>query len=66
MTLSLRPYRKADSPISKSQNSPVPPGSRSRITAILNRNTRDVSTDLMLRVMAGLGYRATLTFSPEA
>ena len=39
---------------------------RSRITAILNRNTKDVSTDLMLRVMAGLGYRASLTFSPAA
>ena len=38
----------------------------SRITTILNRNTKDVSTDLMLRVMAGLGYRATLTFSPVA
>ena len=40
--------------------------SRSRITAILNRNTKDVSTDLMLRVMASLGYRAILTFSPAA
>jgi predicted XRE-type DNA-binding protein len=36
--------------------------SRSRITAILNRNTKDVSTDLMLRIMASLGYRAKLTF----
>ena len=26
--------------------------SRSRMTAILNRNTQDVSTDLMLRIMA--------------
>ncbi|MBI3249928.1 MAG: XRE family transcriptional regulator [Deltaproteobacteria bacterium] len=40
--------------------------SRSRITAILNRNTKDVSTDLMLRVMASLGYRAKLTFSRAA
>ena len=38
----------------------------SRITAMLNRNTKDVSADLMLRVMAGLGYRASLTFSPPA
>ncbi len=34
--------------------------------AILNRNTHDVSTDLMLRIMASLGYRATLTFSRVA
>jgi predicted XRE-type DNA-binding protein len=40
--------------------------SRSRITAILNRNTKDVSTDLMLRVIASLGYRAKLTFSRAA
>ncbi len=40
--------------------------SRSRITAILNRNTKDVSTDLMLRIMASLGYRAKLTFSRAA
>jgi predicted XRE-type DNA-binding protein len=40
--------------------------SRSRITAILNRNTKDVSTDLMLCVMTSLGYRATLAFSPTA
>ena len=35
--------------------------SRSRITAILNRNTHDVSTDLMLRILASLGYRARIT-----
>ena len=29
--------------------------SRTRITAILNRNTKDISTDLMLRVLASLG-----------
>lgn len=40
--------------------------SRSRITAILNRNTTDVSTDLMLRIMASLGYRAKVTFSRAA
>ena len=40
--------------------------SRSRMTAILNRNTKDVSTDLMLRIMASLGYRAKLTFSEAA
>ena len=40
--------------------------SRSRMTAILNRNTHDVSTDLMLCIMASLGYRAKLTFSRVA
>jgi predicted XRE-type DNA-binding protein len=29
--------------------------SRSRVTAILNRNTTDVSTDLLLRIIVSLG-----------
>lgn len=37
--------------------------SRTRITAIMNRNTTDISTDLMLRVLASLGYRVRLSFS---
>jgi predicted XRE-type DNA-binding protein len=36
--------------------------SRSRLTAILNRNTAHVSTDLMLRILLALGYRARITF----
>ena len=40
--------------------------SRTRITAILNRNTRDISTDLMLRVLASLGVRARLQFKKAA
>jgi predicted XRE-type DNA-binding protein len=40
--------------------------SRSRITAILNRNTQDVSTDLLLRILGRLGYRAKLTFTRTA
>jgi lambda repressor-like predicted transcriptional regulator len=36
--------------------------SRTRLTAILNRNTRHVSTDLMLRILAALGYSAKITF----
>ena len=35
--------------------------SRSRVTAILNRDTHDVSTDLLLRIAAALGYRARIT-----
>jgi len=40
--------------------------SRSRVTAILNRNTQDVSTDLLLRILARLGYRAKISFSRAA
>lgn len=36
--------------------------SRARLTAILNRNTAHVSTDLMLRILASLGYGATIAF----
>jgi len=37
--------------------------SRTRVTAILNCNTAHVSTDLMLRILAVLGYRAKITFT---
>ena len=37
--------------------------SRTRVTAILNRNTHDISTDLMLRVLASLGVQAKLQFN---
>ena len=40
--------------------------SRTRLTAILNRNTHGVSTDLMLRILARLGYRAKISFSRAA
>lgn len=40
--------------------------SRTRITAILNRNTHDISTDLMLRVLASLGVAAKLQFKTAA
>lgn len=40
--------------------------SRTRVTAILNRNTNNVSTDLMLRILGSLGYRAKLSFSKAA
>lgn len=40
--------------------------SRTRVTAILNRNTHNVSTDLMLRILGSLGYRAKLSFSKAA
>ena len=34
--------------------------SRTRMTALLNRNISDVSTDLMLRVLSVLGYKTRL------
>ena len=37
--------------------------SRSRLTAILNRNTTKVSTDLLLRILGALGYRTKMTFT---
>lgn len=40
--------------------------SRTRITALLNHNTSDISTDLMLRVLSALGYKATLKVSKVA
>jgi len=40
--------------------------SRTRVTAILNRNTKSVSTDLMLRVLYALGYMAKLRIKRAA
>lgn len=40
--------------------------SRTRITAILNRNTKNVSTDLLLRVLYALGYTAKIKFQRAA
>ena len=40
--------------------------SRTRVTAILNCNTKDVSTDLLLRVLYALGYTAKIRFERAA
>lgn len=40
--------------------------SRTRVTAILNHNTQDISTDLLLRVLYALGYAAKITFQRAA
>jgi predicted XRE-type DNA-binding protein len=40
--------------------------SRTRVTAIMNRNTKDISTDLFLRVLYALGYTAKIRFQPAA
>jgi hypothetical protein len=36
--------------------------SRTRLTAILNRDTSSVSTDLLLRIVGALGYRPKISF----
>ncbi len=40
--------------------------SRSRMTAIINGGLPDVSTDLLLRILASFGLRAKVTFSRAA
>jgi predicted XRE-type DNA-binding protein len=40
--------------------------SRTRVTAIMNRNTKDVSTDLLLRVLYAVGYVAKIRFERAA
>lgn len=40
--------------------------SRTRITALLNRNTQDISTDLMLRILGSLGVQAKIQFRVAA
>lgn len=40
--------------------------SRTRVTALMNRNSQDISADLMLRILASLGYRARLSVSKVA
>jgi predicted XRE-type DNA-binding protein len=40
--------------------------SRTRVTAIMNRNTQSISTDLMLRILGSLGVAARITFGRAA
>jgi len=40
--------------------------SRTRITAIMNRDTKGISTDLMLRIIAALGVQAKIVFKRAA
>jgi predicted XRE-type DNA-binding protein len=40
--------------------------SRTRVTALVNRNTRDISTDLMLRILSSLGVYAKIQFKAVA
>jgi predicted XRE-type DNA-binding protein len=38
--------------------------SRTRVAAILNGNTRGMSTDLLIRILYSLGYKTKVSFSP--
>ena len=38
--------------------------SRTRVTALLNGNSKNVSTSLMIRILASLGVKAKLSYSP--
>ena len=40
--------------------------SRTRMTALLNKNIEDVSTDLMLRILSALGYTPRLKITKSA
>lgn len=40
--------------------------SRTRVTALLNRNTHQISTDLMLRILGALGIHARIKFDKVA
>lgn len=51
-----------DSGLSHVQVAKAARTSRTRLTAILNRNTSHVSTDLVLRILTALGYRPKITF----
>lgn len=41
---------------------PIQTTSHTWITAIMNRNTQGASVDLLLRILARLGYRAKTSF----
>jgi predicted XRE-type DNA-binding protein len=36
--------------------------SRTRVTALMNRQSQDISTDLMLRILGAIGVRAKIQF----
>jgi predicted XRE-type DNA-binding protein len=38
--------------------------SRTKITALLNANTRQISTSLMIRILAALGVRVKISYAP--
>ena len=40
--------------------------SRTRVTALMNRNSEDISTDLMLRILGAIGVHAKIQFKTNA
>lgn len=40
--------------------------SRTRVTALMNHNMQDISTDLMFRILGALGYTAKITIHKAA
>ena len=40
--------------------------SRTRVTALMNRNSKDISTDLMLRILGAIGVYAKIQFKTRA
>src|SRR5258705_2985310 len=56
----------AEHDLTHSEAAKIAETSRSRMTSILNRNTQDVSTDLLLRILGRLGYRTRATFTCAA
>ncbi len=40
--------------------------SRTRITALMNRQSKEISTDLMLRILGAIGVRAKIQFKKLA
>ncbi|MCY3021258.1 MAG: XRE family transcriptional regulator [Planctomycetota bacterium] len=52
----------AESGLTQQQVATAARTSRTRLTALLNGNTQHISTDLMLRILAALGYSADIRF----
>lgn len=52
--------------LTHSQVARLAQSSRTRVTAIMNHNTKDISTDLMLRILYALGYTAKIRFQKAA
>jgi len=52
----------SDSGLTHQQVATAARASRTRLTALLNGNTQHVSADLLLRILAGLGFSADIRF----
>jgi predicted XRE-type DNA-binding protein len=52
-----------ESGLTRAQLAEVAGTSRSRLIAILNRNTTHISTNLLLRILTAFGYHAKITIT---